>query len=585
MPETKARTATVLAQDSAQKQTEFVTALPVSGLERLLSARTMPFVTVGGFLAMLFFWASMDHSWPVFDAAAHCLDSTAIKSWLCHPKDWSADSFVNLLRLQPTYPAGAWFLSGFFKIFFGESKWSEHVILGVFLIILSATTWSLSYQMQKDRLQANLSVLFVNCSPLILCLQHSTLIDLPHVALYSAFMCALVHWWRALSWSGAVAAGVLLGLYCLTKQIAILFAAPVVVVMGIILLKEKRYRAAGQAVVIALLAGLFLCSWVLPNLAFLLNFVHARSALSSSSGVSLSSIYSAFQEYLWEMVQSFSPLMTVGLAVSAFKLRKSDLSAMWTLLVSALVSVVLVVGAASCNGALSPRFGVPLMVAFSCVLATSASRLVRGTAVARGVSVIAMVLCVVQALAICFQPAPATLWTQNRYPVPLYKALGLTDSLFPMTLPYTAAGDPWKQEWLLEYIENAERGRPVFVNVLVNCTPFNEGTLNVIARSRRSNIRVVTWRSCMSCTADTFSFTEEALHSMQWLVLKTGEEKQYLFDASSRDSVDRLIASLTKEGRFVETIREPLPDGTELVLYQNKEWIRRIPGCGGSLAK
>lgn len=222
------------------------------------------------------------------------------------------------------------------------------------------------------------------------------------------------------------------------------------------------------------------------------------------------------------------------------------------------------------------------MVVLAILLAEGCANILRRSKTGQVASTVLIVLSVVQAFAICFQPytLPAKPVNKNGVTlefgsIPLYDVLGLNDSsdFLTMTLPYQRGGDLWKQEWLLEHIENVERGRAVYVNVLVNLLHFNHGTLNIIAKERRSNIQVVTWRACMSCTADTFDFTDGDLRSMQWLVLKTGDEQQGLFDSKSRVSWGRIERVLAKGGQFVEDARQVLPDGTELVLYRNKQWI------------
>lgn len=539
--------------------------------EKILSAPVMPFAVTGLFLISLMVWANLDHSVPLFDAAVHSLDSSAVKQWLCRPKGWNIDALLNLLRLQPTYPAGVWFFNGACKVVLGDNKWTEHVILGIHLVILCSATWWLSLRLLGDRLKANLAVLFVNCSPLILGLQHSPLVDLGLVAFYAAFMCALVNWWQSPTWTRTLLAGGLLGFFCLTKQIAILYAAPVLAVMFVILLLRKQFKELGQLFTIGVCAGVFLASWVLPNFAFLVNFAKVRGA---TSGFDKSQVVTVTIQYLYEILQSFSPLMFCATAAGMCRTKASDYMRLWPVLVSGLGSIALVLAAAFSNGSTSPRFTAPLMVVLALLLASGVAAFIRSSLMLRSLALGAIMLAVTQAFTICFQQAPVNFTYKN--PLPIYRYLGLKDSFFGMTLPYYRSGDPWKQEWLLELIENEEMGRPVYLNTLVGANQYNEGTLNFLSQSRKNQIHVVTWRTNRTTTTDSFDYTDDALRVMQWFLFKTGNQAQGFVDDASRIKYQGLLARLNaKNGQFVESANEELPDGTRLILYRNKAWIWR----------
>lgn len=67
-------------------------------------------------------------------------------------------------------------------------------------------------------------------------------------------------------------------------------------------------------------------------------------------------------QYLYEILQSFSPLLFFFLAVGLAKVKRSEYAKLWSVIVSGLGAIVLVLSAAFANGSTSPRFTAPLMV-------------------------------------------------------------------------------------------------------------------------------------------------------------------------------------------------------------------------------
>jgi len=547
-------------------------AMVASRLEKILSSPVTPFVITLFFVAVLLVWSFYDHALPGHDAAWHSSYSSSVKQWLGRPKAWSLLSYCALLSMQPNYPAGSWFFNGFCKIILGDSLFSEHAILAVHLCILNLSTFLLVNLLLKDRLKATLSLLVLNCCPLILFLEHISYIDLPHTAFFSAFLAAAVWWWQKRDWKRALVCAVLFSLDCISKQIAVLYSVPLLCVFAGILVYKKQFASLLQLVVIGLSGALALCSWVIPNLNSLLFYTHNRSSLETERVGFFVGVMRNLKMAGPEILEAVSPLMALMLLLGCRRISKSDWQAVWPVLLAPLLGAGFMLCGAFFNLPETRYFG-PLMIPFSLLLACALSSFIRESklslATAAGLSV-----CIAQALILCFQQTPVIFDLSKSDKRSAFVFFGVTDPQLTQYLSYMPSGDPWKQQWLFDFIEKAEHKlRPVYLNVLDNSPEFDQGSLLCVSRMRRSCVFPTTWHCTMGDMSDSFKCSDEELRAMQWLLLAGGNRSCRWYDQASQDNYNAVIAKLKNSGQFIEAARQPLPDGSQMVLYRSKLWF------------
>jgi hypothetical protein len=222
-----------------------------------------------------------------------------------------------------------------------------------------------------------------------------------------------------------------------------------------------------------------------------------------------------------------------------------------------------------------PRYFGPVMITLSMLLALGAAGLCREARKGAALVVSGIAVCTLQALLLCFQTAPIVTHPKVKNLSPVIAGAGMGDPFLTCKIPYTAAGDPWKREWMFDVIEKEEHGRPVYLNVMENNPEFNQGTILCLSRLRHSCVSPTTWRGNynMPDCSDSFVAGDKELHFMQWVCLKTGNE-QYVpwFDERSKQNYNEIVDKLQHSGLFIEAGRQQLPDGSDLVLYQNKFW-------------
>lgn len=571
---------------------------------QMLSTPAAPFVVTTIFLTILAVWSALDHLIPMHDAAWHSIYSNSVKGWLSRPRGWSLQSLNAILCMQPNYPAGAWFLNGSFKLLLGDSLLAEHCILGIHLCILNAATWVMANALTKDRAKATLSLIFLDSTPLILFLQHVSFIDLPHTALFASFFCALSCWWQKPDWKKTLLTSIFFAFYCASKQIAVFYGAPILAVMALTLILQKRFSVLAQLTTIGAFGAAALSTWIVPNHAELTKYTQNRSALAAQRIGLFAGLTRNFAMTASSLWQGFSPLMSLALVLNFFNLRMKDVEQLWIPAVGACTGILLINSVAFFNLPEARYFG-PVMVpmalflAAACVnfcergsqknLAAEAKELHSEVTAEdsslskskqqnlRGLSLIGLVsLCIIQALLLCFQKTPVICYEGDQ-PTDkvskVYKWLGVLDPMINTRLSYVPKGDPWKQEWLFNFIEQVEgKGRPVYLSVLPNSPEFNQGTMVCMAHMRKPCVFPTSWRCTMPDVSDSFNCSDKELHFMQWVVEKTGPQYCRWFDERSRQNYEAVLEKLRNKDNFTEAARKRLPDGTELVLYQNNYW-------------
>jgi hypothetical protein len=542
-----------------------------SWLEHLLSTRLAPIVIIFFALLLALTWANADNSLPVHDASWHCAISTAFRQWICKPSQWRLDTLLPLVTTQPLYPAGVWAFNGLCKVFVGDSLYSEHFILAIHLLILNISSFVLSKVLLGDRAKACLTIFILNSCPLVLALSHVALIDLAHTAFVAAFLCAVSLWWRDQTWGRAALCGILWGTALISKQIALFYTAPVLGIMGIILLYKRSFRSVLQVLLIGAIGTLLLSTWLIPNLKAILYFSHDRTGYGLSKIGFFSGLCKNFKITIFQIVQSFSPFMFLTLLLLSFQLNLSELRRLWIAIAAPLIgAAIIVVSTFWANP--EPRYYAPVLLTGSFLLASALINFSRKFKAGTSILCAFVLVCILQTILTCSQQRPVLAqgsYTQN----PVFSFFGLREEAILRQLAYTAKGDSWKQEWLIDYIETCDLGRPSYVNLLMNSSEFNEGTLVSLAHSKHANVFMTSWRASEANLADSFKYTDEALNSMQWVVAKTGSQGAPFFDEMSKKNYDEVLFKLKNNGFYIEETRQKLPDGSELILYRNKRYI------------
>lgn len=528
----------------------------------------LPLVVSSFFIALLALWFYVDHSLPLHDASWHSLFGSQIKQWLCRPKNWTFEGFCSLLTLQRMYPAGVWFIDGALKVVVGDSECSERIVLLLRAVALNLVFWRLALTVWQDRQKALLGLIVLNCFPLTAALEHVSFLDLPHAILFALFLYTALRWRRNPTWKNAVVCGLSFGLDCISKQIAILYALPCLIYQAVISAKNGKFTQVKQLMLIGGFGALFLSSWVIPNLARLLQYSHIRSTSSVCRVNFIDSVFGNLTLSIWQIVQSISPLGLACILLCLPWLKRQDLKQGDYPLVGAFCGWFLIAVVAYYNVP-EPRYFSPILIVAALYLGAGLAKVFQsGRRLFQGLAVCALGLMVVQLVALSFSSAPLILRPIPQDVNQVFKLAGISESQIVSIMPAQWRQDAWKQRWLIKTIvANEELTRVCLVNVLPNTLEYNQGTLTYLAKHLNSPVSFTTYRRCMADMSDKLEFSEDNLRMADWHILKTGYQGGKFFDEVSQRNYEKTLVALQHPNRFKLVAQTELPDGSNLLLY------------------
>lgn len=546
-----------------------------AGLIKLFdSPRTIVFVC--SFLMMVLLgWMCLDHRVPHHDSAWHSLYSTDVRRFLIHPRDWTMDNLLALGKQHFAYPPGAWAINGSLKIIFGNGSWGDKLCLAAQTLFLAVSMYKLSMTQFSDRIKSNLSVIFLLSFPLLCSLQRMLCIDLLQLSLFTGFLAALAAWNKKPSWKSALPAALLMGVQCLSKQTAVLYAGPLLALLFLIRFKDKEFKQATQLVFIGLSGVAFLVVfWVLPNYNEILAYIHWRSPESMSLARKVSLASANLLVSTGQICKGISPLLLIlSSALILVVGWKKSLKGTGGPAIACVVGWFLIAVVAYYNTPESRYFGCVLVFPALAMASLCVDALRSERKLARALAYTLLIAAPLQMFVSCFIAAPVQKKTEAISPV--LKLLGLDE--FGLVLGYDRAGDPWKQRWIFQQIAAVEKHRWVWLNVLPSSKEFDQGSMVYVGQEEKSHAIPITWRTTMPDMSDSFKYSEGAFNIIDWFLLKTGDQGSPIRDPESKLNYDKTIERIEKGGDYQLKAETQLPDGSFLRLYRKdyaKIWNR-----------
>lgn len=533
------------------------------------------------FSLCLLCWDFLDHRVPSHDSAWHAIYSSSVKRFLIHPKEWNLVNLQALGKQHFAYPPGAWAFNGILKVFFGDGFWGDKLCLLVQSLILAISFYKLAIYSYGDRVKANLGLILIMCFPLVCALQRQPLIDLYQLALYTACMASLLAWCKNPGWKNASICSALMGLHCLSKQTAVLYAGPVIAGLFLYYVWKRRLKECIELFVIGISGPVFLLSlWVLPNFQEILNYMHWRTPPSVGTAQKLVMMLDNLKLSSSQIFESAGPTF---LCLSLALLFKSEL--VKTLkrtalpIISALIGWLLIISLAYYNTP-EPRYFGPVLVPLALLIGALAADALKSNYRARVIlGTVVPVFAIVEMLVLCFQPSPLV-----KAPVPLAVSpacdfFGLKEDTFLRSfIGYDRASDPWKQEWIFKEIAKVEHPhRFIWLNVLPSTREFDQGSLIYLGQRMKSKAIPITWRSCMNDMSDSFKCSEDEFNLIDWFVMKTGSQGALIKDPQSAKNFQQVTDRIEHGGDYVLMASSNLPDQSVIKLYRKdyaKIWIR-----------
>ena len=545
-----------------------------SRIESVLSSKIAPYSVAFFFCGSLMVWSLIDQSVPAHDPAWHSWSSSMVRQFLTHPKSWTADGLLTLLTMQPAYPAGVWFFNGFFKTILGCSHLSDQVILGIQLLILNFGTYASAQLLFNDRAKSTIAQILINCCPIIMAIAHEPLLDLPFTAAFSVFFASFLFWNKSQTWTRTALLALVFGFCCITKQSAIMYGAPALGLAAVNCLWKRNFKGAFQIGLVFASAGIFLLSWVIPNLKSLQEYSQYHSTFAKQSlGNPLSLFAANVACSTGRMIEGASVLIFLSFLALAFKIERKDLKASLPLIITSFGGGLLVLASAYYIINPQSRYFTPQLICISLLMGSALVKLIRSSKTGQALAVVLLSLFVTQSMLLSFRARPTLLDSSmqgGKYRT-LADARVIADYALREHLWFVPEHDLWKQEWVLDTVQKVDGNKFSRLVVLSNSKPFNKGSLMYLAVNRKSKVSVDSWNGSGADWSETFHFNDGDQNYVDWFVEKTGDDvKTNFFDAKSKADFLHVLDVLHNSGTFYEAARTRLPDGTELVLHRKK---------------
>lgn len=529
------------------------------------------------FAGLLALWHYFDHSIPAPDDSSYILGSFQYADLLRHPKFWSPHWLHSMLTVNQVYPPTAMVFNGALRLLFGFGNWVNVLSVVLFDALLTATVYGTTRLLTGNGRAALLAAVLINLYPQISCMNHGFALDAPLMAMIAAGTFILFWWRESPSWSRTLICGLVLGLACLTKQIA----AAYLIGPGLYCLvdsirsdvRERRWLKSRRLIAAATLT--FLCGlpWTLTNLEHIRFLAQDNQAVMGPIMV-----WQVFPRDLVFYARSFpdimSPLLLAAFAVALLLAGKTVHRQLLPLSLSAVGGVLAI---STLTWALpSFRYDAPVLIATAAYTGFLMSRLLDRWLPAVIVCTV-IALATIQFVSFNFAPYPIS---QPRFVshisemlgVKLVETVGLTerDRREAQILHSTPAPpEDWGQEWAIRTIDRFEGRKPVYLNILPDYVQLNGNTFELLGRMLGSPVRPTTSRR-WTVIGDCVKFSPEVAMYYQWYLLKSGYQGNILRDDESEKSYSQLIDFVEHGGKFKLIDSHKLPDGSTMFLYRQK---------------
>lgn len=553
---------------------------PPSRIASLLQSGYCTAGIIAFFISALFAWHSLDRSLPGYDPAWHAMYSCTMRRFFTHAHEWSIPNFVALLRQHFGYPAGGWIFNGLLKVVFGDGGFADRACLIVQSLVLAIAFYKLSMFTWADRVKANCGLLFLLCAPLICALQHLPFLDLLQTTAFTCYAAALIHWNSNRTWKSAAVTALLFGLYCTTKQIAVLFGAPVLVLLALHCLYKRNFKEFMQVSLMLAACPVFLLLWIIPNLAELKVYLSSRGQIGSTLIEKISLVARNARLSSAEIWQSVSPLTVIPVFMLSCKKDWRSTAQKVLLPVIAALGGFLSMIVIFYYNVPEPRYYGAVAVAFSLLAGGIVGEAI-GSHVAwrRFLAAGLLLFLPIQMLTLNFCQGPVV-----KRPVPLnvspaFDLFGITtDEFLRSFVALDANKDSWKQQWVIDTIEKVEKVRFVYLNVLPSTWEYNQGSFSYLCNIRRSHVIPVTWRACNPDMSDCFVSKATDSSAMDWFLVKTGFQGAPLRPEKAAEDYKMVVNYVEQSGDYLLVEKTTLPDGSELKLYRKdyvKLWLKQ----------
>ena len=519
----------------------------------------LPLVAVA-FACLIPIWYYFEHRLPSIDESGHILNSFAYADLFRHPRLLSGHWWHELLTVNRFYPPLVHMLNGFLKSFMGTGRWIDIASLTGFNLLLTASTYGITRNLTRSSKAALFAAIFINFYPELALLNRAFWLDFPLTAMVGVALYALTKWQSTPNWKSAAWAGVALGLACMTKQIAATYLALPFAAVAIVQVVRKKLPAP-QVLMIVTLGALICAPWFLLNAG-------AVKEIADECAVHImhrQTILDNLKFYASVLPSMMSPLLMACFAGALFATPRTEIRRLWPLALSALGGIAAVSTLAWIIP--KPQYIAPALIGAAVLSGCFAEHIVESRLKLPRIAVyLVIIVAGLQIASLLFAPYPVS---QPVWFAKLPEVLGNTikEPRLGINRINARPAEDWGQYWSIKQIDQIEKGKPVWLNVLCNSPDLNVHTFEIVARDLHSPVKPTTSR-VYTIGGDETNFSEEKALYYQWYLIQSENRYQGFADAKSESEFNKLKQFVRSGKNFKEVARKALPDDSTIFLYK-----------------
>lgn len=526
-------------------------------------------ISISTFFALaLLAWWLCDNSYPFWDAASHVQDSIKYAELFRHPHLLKAAWWKEFLTVNYDYPLTLHAFFGAFKAILGYGRLSDCLAFLTMQAVLNISIYKLTNLITKDRLAAALSILVVNCYPMVNMLSHIQLLDYGSVAFGTLGILGIVNWSEKRNWKNALLMGLAVALSSTIKQMSAIFMIVPCVCLLVQTIVKKHKTETSQLITAGSIVAFSLLVWLLPNLKSLREWVNYYKEDRTQEVTYLTSCVQNFCGYTQGLPSMLSPLLTilfVGAVIYLFLKPGRIAKTLWVPVV-ANISGLILMSFLSINKA-ELRYVAAVLTTPAIVSAIFLAALLRGKA--RVLTTFFLVTVIAQFIIYNFAP----------YPLPIPEALArqvrqfaghssATEKVEPRANP-TPGGDLYGQEWAIKEIAKAQHGVKTYLNIQPSTPDLSVHTMDLVALFSDSKIQCSTFRM-FTLNGDRVRYDENAIKFYTWYLLKTGHQGGDFHDSQSERNYLAIENFIKSSKDYALYATHKITDGSILSLYRRK---------------
>ncbi|MDP3507641.1 MAG: hypothetical protein Q8T09_06590 [Candidatus Melainabacteria bacterium] len=525
------------------------------------------------FCVLLSVWLFYDKHVPTSDEANHVMNGMTYADLLQHARPFRAAWWQKFFTVNTYYPPVGTLVMGIFLAAIKDSVLALQLAKLFWIVILSLSVGLIAFIVAESSTAVLIAITVVNSCIIVCDFSHSSLIDQPLVSMVAFGLAAVIWKGGSASTPKSIAAGTILGLAIMTKQVAIAFLGfPIVIGIGSTLKRNGLKKALKSTLLLMLPLALICLPWTTLNFNSMQQLNAEIAADLAKRGTPWDRIKFNIEYYLESWVYCASPLVFLSSLVGLFACTKEQhkkLAILWASMLPAAAALCLI----SCQPA-RDRYLAPIVV----LIAISAGI---GLAQLKKRSKAAFLVCLaflspincLQFLSFNFCPYPISdqAWLTSLAP-------SLTCKLREHVSPFF---DRLKNIVYADHIPPNNEGGQLAIKILecisaqdsklaswLNITAISGGLdvheMELLAKLRGLPIKPTTSR-LWTALGDKEVFSEELARHCRWYIIKEGDQGFRFANKESEEAHEKLIAFVKRSYNEVETFTAL--DGTQLSLY------------------